>query len=218
MLCGKKLHCLNSIRQIVYGTNKWYNPEDRQDQIHIDHCIDYLRQVLMCHSDVTAITHAPRPKPYNSILMPWRPNFAVTHTCRNFWQLHDWAGKRNSSGFVIETWPGTDPVAELREKPVEVWKWEEGRRWSVMRWTTTRWTGDSLLFLLFVDYFAEILMRKFECLADCWNSRLSPVAIKNINYLLNLFSLFLQRPRSPVWVRIVARYATLFEQVSSAAE
>jgi len=59
-----QLHCLNSIRNIVYGTNVWYNPNDRQDQIHIgissppadepyitltrpslDHCIDYLRQV-----------------------------------------------------------------------------------------------------------------------------------------------------------------------------
>jgi Mycotoxin biosynthesis protein UstYa len=59
-----QLHCLNSIRNIVYGTNPWYNPDDRQDQIHIgihpllaqpnqpstnmfptDHCLDYLRQV-----------------------------------------------------------------------------------------------------------------------------------------------------------------------------
>ncbi|KAI9764309.1 MAG: hypothetical protein M1840_008527 [Geoglossum simile] len=30
-----QLHCLNSIRNIVYGTNPWYNPNDRQDQIHI---------------------------------------------------------------------------------------------------------------------------------------------------------------------------------------
>jgi hypothetical protein len=56
-----QLHCLNAIRNIVYGTNAWYNPNDRQDQIHVgelfppnvqtgansslDHCLDYLRQV-----------------------------------------------------------------------------------------------------------------------------------------------------------------------------
>jgi hypothetical protein len=105
----------------VYGTNKWYNPSDRQDQIHIDHCIDYLRQALMCHSDVTPITHAPRPKPYNPALSPWRPNFATPHTCRDFWAIHRWAGSdgRNSSGFVIEVWPGIDPVGELRENNEE---------------------------------------------------------------------------------------------------
>lgn len=129
-----QLHCLNAIRQILYGTNVWYNPDDRQDQIHVgkfprefpkpsntnifsDHCIDYLRQVIMCHSDVTPITHSERPKPYNPVLSPWRPNFAVPHTCRNFWKIHDWAGKYNSSGFVIESWPGLDPVADLRVKP-----------------------------------------------------------------------------------------------------
>lgn len=41
-----QLHCLNAIRQVLYGTNVWYNPDDRQDQIHIDHCVDYLRQVI----------------------------------------------------------------------------------------------------------------------------------------------------------------------------
>jgi hypothetical protein len=30
-----QLHCLNAVRNIVYGTNKFYNPNDRQDQIHI---------------------------------------------------------------------------------------------------------------------------------------------------------------------------------------
>ena len=30
-----QLHCLNSIRKIVYGTNEWYDPDARQDQIHI---------------------------------------------------------------------------------------------------------------------------------------------------------------------------------------
>lgn len=88
------------------------------DQYNLDHCLDYLRQVIMCHSDVTPITHAARPKPFNSALSDWRPNFAVAHTCRNFQKIHDWAAKFNTSGFVIESWPGLDPVADLRAKPV----------------------------------------------------------------------------------------------------
>ncbi|KAH8591205.1 hypothetical protein B0O99DRAFT_675382 [Bisporella sp. PMI_857] len=112
-----QLHCLNAIRNIVYGTNIWYNSDDRQDQIHIDHCIDYLRQVIMCHSDVTPITHAPRPEGFNPLLSDWRPKFAVHYTCRNFQKIHDWAAKYNTSGYAIESWPGLDPVAELRAKP-----------------------------------------------------------------------------------------------------
>jgi hypothetical protein len=37
-----QLHCLNAIRNIVYGTNQWYNPNDRQDQIHVGRCFPYL--------------------------------------------------------------------------------------------------------------------------------------------------------------------------------
>lgn len=68
----------------------------------------------MCHSDVTPITHKARPKPHHPRLPNWVPNFSVPHTCRNFDKIHDWAKKYNTSGFVIEVWPGLDPVAELR--------------------------------------------------------------------------------------------------------
>ena len=73
----------------------------------------------MCHSDVTPISHSKRPQPFNPALTDWRPNFAVAHTCRNFQKIHDWAAKYNTSGFVIESWPGLDPVADLRAKPGE---------------------------------------------------------------------------------------------------
>lgn len=73
----------------------------------------------MCHSDVTPITHKARHQPFNPVLSDWQPNFAVPHTCRNFQKIHDWAAMYNTSGFVIESWPGLDPVAELRVKPVK---------------------------------------------------------------------------------------------------
>jgi hypothetical protein len=60
-----QLHCLNAIRKIVYGADPYFDPNNRQNQIHIgelphednlavladtvlDHCIDYLRQVNTC--------------------------------------------------------------------------------------------------------------------------------------------------------------------------
>lgn len=33
-----QLHCLNSIRKVVYGTDQYFNPFDRQDQIHLGSC------------------------------------------------------------------------------------------------------------------------------------------------------------------------------------
>ena len=33
-----QLHCLNSIRKVVYGSDQFFNPYDRQDQIHLGSC------------------------------------------------------------------------------------------------------------------------------------------------------------------------------------
>lgn len=38
----------------------------------------------------------------------------MEHTCRDFGKIWEWANRYNTSGFVIESWPGLDPVAELR--------------------------------------------------------------------------------------------------------
>jgi hypothetical protein len=54
----------------------------------IGHCIDYLRQVLMCHGE-NRIPH---------IL----PDFRIRHTCRNFDSIWNFAAKRNTSGIGIE--------------------------------------------------------------------------------------------------------------------
>jgi hypothetical protein len=73
----------------------------------------------MYHADVTPIAHKKHNPGFNSLLQDWVANFAAAHTCRNFNKIHDWAKKYNTSGFVIESWPGSDPVSELREKPEE---------------------------------------------------------------------------------------------------
>ncbi|KAH7386592.1 hypothetical protein BKA64DRAFT_580946, partial [Cadophora sp. MPI-SDFR-AT-0126] len=61
------------------------------------HCIDYLRQVLMCHGDLTPITLTWSDE------MDWvKPNFSIQHTCRNFQSIWDFALSRNLSGISIE--------------------------------------------------------------------------------------------------------------------
>ncbi|KAI8633234.1 hypothetical protein F5Y19DRAFT_490409 [Xylariaceae sp. FL1651] len=82
------LHCLNMVRKALhldyYGIN-----EDSMERYntHIEHCIDSIRQALMCTSDIT-----PWPVEWNTRYHRPRPNFITApHTCRNFEKLRDWA-------------------------------------------------------------------------------------------------------------------------------
>ena len=55
-----------------------------------DHCIDILRQKLVCDVDVGLMTHywVSRRK------APW-PNFNIVHKCRNFDGVVEWSKKHN---------------------------------------------------------------------------------------------------------------------------
>ena len=52
----------------------------------LDHCLDYLRQVVQCQSDLTPLTYEPYEPKNTSI-----PVFGTPHTCRNFTKIHEWA-------------------------------------------------------------------------------------------------------------------------------
>lgn len=52
----------------------------------LDHCLDYLRQVLMCHGDIGIITFR-----YGKNGRSYKPNFNVTRTCRKFEPLAQWS-------------------------------------------------------------------------------------------------------------------------------
>ena len=50
-----------------------------------DHCIEMLRQFVMCHADVGIVTShwvEGRSRPY--------PDFSTAHRCRNFDVIHEW--------------------------------------------------------------------------------------------------------------------------------
>ncbi|PMD33331.1 hypothetical protein L207DRAFT_380290, partial [Hyaloscypha variabilis F] len=88
------LHCLDNLRKSFYP--EFYPVKASRIVVkhsltlcfffgYIGHCINQLRQHVMCAGDMT---------PYG---MKWYPNpgryYAdsdVTHTCRNFKQLQDW--------------------------------------------------------------------------------------------------------------------------------
>lgn len=50
------------------------------------HCIDYLRQYVQCHADLTPMTYEFHGGGGGGLrLVPGK-----MHTCRNFDQIHDW--------------------------------------------------------------------------------------------------------------------------------
>ena len=60
-----------------------------------DHCINAIREALMCSSDVTPITFHYVSEEDHHVF----PNLAATHTCRDFDVIKDWAKTRQ-----VEQW------------------------------------------------------------------------------------------------------------------
>lgn len=79
-----ELHCLKFIRQMLY--RDYYHIDNPSDALHIDHCIENLRQNLMCKADVSLLTfdwidnnRAPQP------------HFDIEHECKNWESIDGWA-------------------------------------------------------------------------------------------------------------------------------
>lgn len=61
----------------------------------VDHCINALREALMCSSDVTPITFHVVSEEDSHVF----PNLAAVHTCRDFEAIRRWAKTRQ-----VEQW------------------------------------------------------------------------------------------------------------------
>ncbi|KAJ8067837.1 hypothetical protein OCU04_003431 [Sclerotinia nivalis] len=87
------LHCLKFIREVFYAE---YYPDAQgpTTKLHVDHCIDDIRQALMCHADTSITTFNWE----EGIRRPM-PDFAGWHTCNNWQVLDDWATARAFSMF-----------------------------------------------------------------------------------------------------------------------
>ncbi|KAF2727229.1 hypothetical protein EJ04DRAFT_393297, partial [Polyplosphaeria fusca] len=89
-----QLHCLNLMRQANYkshyaafGGDTAAEPMDLHG--HIDHCIDALRQFIMCQSDTNVF---PFRYPFRPEVdpTPW-PDYSSARTCRNFEKIREFA-------------------------------------------------------------------------------------------------------------------------------
>ncbi|KAI0190111.1 hypothetical protein F4808DRAFT_467142 [Astrocystis sublimbata] len=93
------LHCLNLIRKWVYmdvypDQAEWIDGRINHDHInalHVDHCIDALRQSIMCTSDTTPRKFSPHDYERQYYVYP---DIQVTQTCGNFEAINEWAEQR----------------------------------------------------------------------------------------------------------------------------
>ncbi|KIN03061.1 hypothetical protein OIDMADRAFT_18524 [Oidiodendron maius Zn] len=92
-----QLHCLNLLRKTSHWNYNYYQNlgevefenEERFLRIHADHCLDALREQLMCTADIGIL-------PYIRVKGKDRsyPDFlAAPHMCRNFEDIRSWAIK-----------------------------------------------------------------------------------------------------------------------------
>ncbi|KAJ8129037.1 hypothetical protein O1611_g4596 [Lasiodiplodia mahajangana] len=89
-----QLHCLDITRKFIWRDHYQHVDtfQDPPEMVweHVDHCIDLLRQVLMCNGDVGLIfyTDVGEKQPVARV--------STSHMCRNFSQITDWVNRHDS--------------------------------------------------------------------------------------------------------------------------
>jgi UDP-N-acetyl-D-mannosaminuronic acid transferase (WecB/TagA/CpsF family) len=85
-----QLHCLNRIRKLLHPERyPWKlapNLSELETHIHDNHCVDLIRQALMCNADISPIKWEMNAK----LGIPL-PSAKTVHTCKKWDSLMDWA-------------------------------------------------------------------------------------------------------------------------------
>ncbi|KAF2197595.1 hypothetical protein GQ43DRAFT_424245 [Delitschia confertaspora ATCC 74209] len=87
-----QLHCLKYLRHYVHP--EYYTINEPNIAEHVDHCLDTLRQYIMCNADVALNTYTWR----SNYEKPW-PVFTTEHECVDWEALHSWALDHTFDGF-----------------------------------------------------------------------------------------------------------------------
>jgi hypothetical protein len=98
------LHCLNAVRMALdadyYSKHKSHHAKleedtknspifpDNWNHIHIDHCLDQLRQAIQCHGDLSPVPLYH----YNDDVIGL--GVGQTHTCRRWEHMREWMDVR----------------------------------------------------------------------------------------------------------------------------
>ncbi|KAI3554526.1 hypothetical protein CABS03_07788 [Colletotrichum abscissum] len=88
-----QLHCVSLLRKAIYYNIDYYREtgfdfrgnDEQMIQTHIDHCIEILRQFVMCHADVGLVaSHWVADANH-----PW-PDFNTNKICKDFDGILEW--------------------------------------------------------------------------------------------------------------------------------
>ncbi|KAH8694221.1 hypothetical protein BGW36DRAFT_301024, partial [Talaromyces proteolyticus] len=115
-----QLHCLNAIRKTLYPERYWddfddyYTADGKKNYTstsakHYDHCLDSIRQSIMCHGDIATVYWQWMP-----IRRQPLPRLEITHTCRDFEAIRDWAKEHQLKG--------DENILQWRPAPLETFK------------------------------------------------------------------------------------------------
>jgi hypothetical protein len=91
-----QLHCVNAIRialakdyyQKVLDASEFDATEGSYGRDHINHCVDAVREAIMCASDISVITWA-----WNDRAQKALGHGDIVHSCRNFNSIRNWSAR-----------------------------------------------------------------------------------------------------------------------------
>ncbi|KAF3809449.1 hypothetical protein GCG54_00012730 [Colletotrichum gloeosporioides] len=95
------VHCLDHIRRAFYP-DIYPNKNPIHGTKHRDHCIEHLRQIILCNSDLTPIPSIFYIGVEDNYINSDRP-----HTCRNFQKIRDFVSDRFNGSSRVAPRPGT---------------------------------------------------------------------------------------------------------------
>ncbi|KAI1440216.1 hypothetical protein F5Y02DRAFT_360718 [Annulohypoxylon stygium] len=126
------LHCLNALRKSLVTTYDYYwgarygfEPPAIFER-HLNHCVDMLRQHLMCHADLEPFTfnwRVGQAKPY--------ADFNIRKTCVDFDYLLEWSEKHKDPRHE-ELWAALEKPEDAlqKEAPADLPQITENTKWS----------------------------------------------------------------------------------------
>ncbi|KAL8346158.1 hypothetical protein RB601_004036 [Gaeumannomyces tritici] len=110
------LHCLNLVRKSLYFNQKYYKAvgdsafgsDEQINRYHITHCLDTLRQVLMCNVDTGVLGQVWTLQPEATVVQAF-PDFNTLHKCKDYEAVRKWGEEHQVApngqlpeGFIAE--------------------------------------------------------------------------------------------------------------------
>ncbi|PQK15761.1 hypothetical protein BB8028_0006g00830 [Beauveria bassiana] len=102
------LHCLKKVKRMLfkehYHKDKTGDAMAREEK-HVDHCVEYIREALMCQPDLSMVTFRwiNNTAQHSDKSGFWPTNYDVDrHRCANWEALDSWAGQRAFNLFEVD--------------------------------------------------------------------------------------------------------------------